>query len=700
MKNNKIISLLLALIILPIQAFAEESLNYKITAEKLDESRNNLSPKTGGSSFSFSEENIENLPLGQATSLNQVLQRAPSVVINSQNKVHVRGDHSGLQYRINGVMLPEAVNGFGQALDTHFADSIDFLTGAMPAQYGLRTAGVVDIKTKTGNFDKKNRSELTIGGNDTFGVNQQIGGNSGNLDYYINANYLQNSRGIESTTSARNSINNDTRQDNLFGYFSYLLEPTKRLSVIVSNSTNRFQIPANANQEAEFNLNGSTINDSLDLREKQVEANRFAVVSLQGISENDVDYQISLFSRHSDLKFTPDYQSLVYSGISSSLDRASFANGFQGDFSYELNDKNTLRSGFYFSDDRVKSDSANYVFEGEHDHGGGGHGHFDQDSDIPILVNENSASSSQFYSAYLQNEWQATDKLTINYGARFDASNAQVNESQLSPRVGAIYEINNRTKFHAGFARYFTPPSVSAISPTTLSNFDETSNEAEVLQNDKVKAERANYFDIGISHKANKHLTLALDGFYKQSKNMLDEHQFGNSLLYVPFNFAKGKSYGLEFKADYAKDNFASYFNIATQRVYGKRVNSAQYVVHEEEYEYSQSNYMRSDHAQDITASLGASYKIFNTNFAVDALFGSGLSTGEFNKNTMPSYWQVNGSVAKDISLSQAGKINLRFSVLNALDEVYQYSDGSGVGVNASQFAPRRTFYLIASKNF
>lgn len=703
MKNNKIISLLLAIILLPIQAFAEESLNYKITAEKLDESRNNLSPKTGGSSFSFNEENIENLPLGQATSLNQVLQRAPSVVINSQNKVHVRGDHSGLQYRINGVMLPEGVNGFGQSLDTHFADSIDFLTGAMPAQYGLRTSGVVDIKTKTGNFDKKNRSELIIGGNDTFGVNQQIGGNSGNLDYYINANYLQNSRGIESTTSARNSTNNDTRQDNLFGYFSYLLEPTKRLSVIVSNSTNRFQIPANANQEAEFTLNGSTINNSLDLREKQVEANRFAVVSLQGISENDVDYQISLFSRHSGLEFKPDYQSLVYSGISSSLDRRSFANGFQGDFAYKLNDKNTLRSGFYFSDDRVKSDSRNFVFEGEHDHGGGhghGHGHFDQDSDIPILVNENSASSSQFYSAYLQNEWQATDKLTINYGARFDASNAQANENQISPRVGAIYEINKKTKFHAGFARYFTPPSVSAISPTTLSNFDETSNEAEVSQNDKVRAERSNYFDIGISHKATKHLTLALDGYYKQSKNMLDEHQFGNSLLYVPFNFAKGKSYGVEFKADYAKDNFASYFNIATQRVYGKRVNSAQYVVHEEEYEYAQNNYMRSDHAQDITASIGTSYKIFNTNFAIDALFGSGLSTGEFNKNTMPSYWQVNGSVAKDISLAQAGKINLRFSVLNALDEVYQYSDGSGVGVNASQFAPRRTFYLIASKNF
>lgn len=696
MKNNKIISLLLALIALPIQSFANESLNYKITAEKLEESRNNLSPKTGSSSFSFSEENIANLPLGQATPLNQVLQRAPNVVVNSQNKVHVRGDHSGLQYRINGVMLPESVNGFGQTIDTHFADSIDFLTGSMPAQYGLRTSGVVDIKTKSGRFENKNRSEITIGGNDTFGANQQVGGSSGNLDYYISANYLQSSRGIESTTSARNSINNDTNQDNVFGYFSYLLEPTKKLSVIVSNSTNRFQVPANANQEAEFTLDGSTTNNSLDLREKQTEANRFAVVALQGISENDVDYQFSLFSRYSDLEFKPDYQSLVYSGVSSSLDRSSFANGFQGDFAYKLNDKNTLRSGFYFSDDRVKSDSSNYVFEGT-----GHHENFVQDpSNTAIKIDENSAKSSQFYSAYLQNEWRTTDKLTVNYGARFDASHAQANESQISPRVGAIYEINNKTSIHAGFARYFTPPSVASISPTSIANFEETSNESEVAQNDKVKSERSNYFDIGISHKATKHLTLALDGYYKQSKNMLDEHQFGNSLLYSSFNFAKGKSYGLEFKADYAKDNFTSYFNLATQRVYGKGINSAQYIVHEEEYEYSQSNYIRADHAQNYTASLGASYKIFNANFSADAIFGSGLSTGEFNKHTMPSYWQINGSVAKDILLAQAGKINLRFSVLNALDEVYQYSDGSGVGVNASQFAPRRTFFLIASKNF
>ena len=682
-------------------AFAD-SYSYEITAKKLDEARNNLSPKTGASSFNFSAENIDNLPQGQATPLNQVLQRAPGVAINSQNQLHVRGDHSNVQYRINGVMLPEGVNGFGQSLDTHFASSIDFLTGAMPAQYGLRSAGVVDIKSKSGNING-NRSELIVGDYDTFGANQQIGGTKGNLDYYLSTTYLQNSRGIDSTVAARNSVNNDSSQDNVFGYFSYLLDSSKKLSVIVSNSTNRFEVPSNPGQEAEFDLLGSTIANSLDLRQKQVERNPFAVVSLQGISENDVDYQLSLFSRYSDVEFKPDYQSLVYSGASSSLDRKSFGNGFQGDFAYELNKTNTLRTGFYFINDRVTSNSRNYVFEGEHDdHGGGGHGHhdFDQDSNVPIIVDENSAQTSRFYSLYAQNEWKPNDKFTLNYGLRFDVSDAQIREDQVSPRLGAAYQLSKKTSIHAGYARYFTPPSVASISPTTLSRFDETSNEAEVSQNDKVRAERANYFDIGITHKANKNLTLALDGYYKESKNMLDEHQFGNSLLYSPFNFAKGKTYGIEFKGDYQKGNFSSYFNFAAQRVYATRVNSAQYILHEEEFEYAQDNYLRADHAQNYSASIGASYLLNKTKFSADAIFGSGLSTGENNKHTMPSYIQFNGAIAHDFNLNSIGKFNLRLAAVNLFDEVYQYSDGSGVGTSAASFAPRRSFYLIASKEF
>ena len=50
-----------------------DTLNYEITAEKLNQSRNNLSTKTHSSSYNFNEEALQNLPLGEATSINQVL---------------------------------------------------------------------------------------------------------------------------------------------------------------------------------------------------------------------------------------------------------------------------------------------------------------------------------------------------------------------------------------------------------------------------------------------------------------------------------------------------------------------------------------------------------------------------------------------------------------------------------------------------
>src|SRR5450432_1393380 len=116
----------------------------------LDRSRNQLSPDIGASQYIINQQAIQQLPLGEATPLNQVLLQVPGVVQDSYGQLHVRGDHADLQYRVNGVIIPESISGFGQTLDTRLIDSLQFLTGALPAQYGYRTAGVVDITTKTG----------------------------------------------------------------------------------------------------------------------------------------------------------------------------------------------------------------------------------------------------------------------------------------------------------------------------------------------------------------------------------------------------------------------------------------------------------------------------------------------------------------------------------------------------------------------
>ncbi|HET7065549.1 MAG TPA: TonB-dependent receptor, partial [Rudaea sp.] len=60
----------------------------------LDRSRDQLSPEIGSSQYVFERQAIDQLPLGDATPLNQVLLQAPGVVQDSFGQLHVRGDHA------------------------------------------------------------------------------------------------------------------------------------------------------------------------------------------------------------------------------------------------------------------------------------------------------------------------------------------------------------------------------------------------------------------------------------------------------------------------------------------------------------------------------------------------------------------------------------------------------------------------------
>ena len=138
---------------LDIALEAEQSLSLPVLAQRLDRARNGLSPTTGGSKYTFTEKALQQLPEGNNTSLDQVLLQAPGVVQDGFGAVHVRGDHGNLQYRLNGILLPQGVAGFAQILTPRFAREISLLTGALPAEYGdlptqpQNTDGVLTVKS-------------------------------------------------------------------------------------------------------------------------------------------------------------------------------------------------------------------------------------------------------------------------------------------------------------------------------------------------------------------------------------------------------------------------------------------------------------------------------------------------------------------------------------------------------------------------
>ncbi|MDB5989980.1 MAG: TonB-dependent siderophore receptor [Herbaspirillum sp.] len=664
-----------------------------VVNERLDRARNSISVDTGSSVYHFGRKDIAALPQGDNTSFNQFLLQAPGVTQDSFGQLHVRGDHANLQYRLNGILLPESISGFGQTLDTRFVDSMNLITGALPAQYGDRTAGIIDIHTKTGQVDNGGNIGVEVGSNNTRQVSGDVSGSHNGFSYYINGSVDANNLGIENPTGASSTLHDRTTQSKAFGYFSYLIDPDTRLSLILANADSHFQIPNTPGKSPTFQLDGVTDFPSANLNENQNETNRYGILSLQGVIGDKIDYQLAAFSRYTKVQFVPDtIGDLMYTGVASNVVRSGLANGLQADAGYRINDTHTLRAGIAYTREELNNSNDSLTFTADADG--------NQLGTVPFAINEQDQKTTNQVGIYLQDEWKLSDKLTVNYGARFDWINAYVTASQFSPRLGLVYQITPRTTLHTGYARYFTPPPNELIPGSTVAAFNGTTNASPTSQNDPVRPERSDYYDLGISHRLTENLTLGLDGYYKKVKDMLDEGQFGSALIFTPFNYAEGKVYGAELTLNYHKDDLGAYFNLARATSIGKNIVSSQFNFQQDELNFIANNWIYADHNQTITASAGASYQQGATLYSADALLGTGLRSGFANTDHLPTYTEFNVGVSHTFNDSFAGKVNVRLSVINLFDKVYEIRDGSGVGVGQPQFGQRRGMYLAMTKSF
>jgi TonB dependent receptor-like, beta-barrel/Carboxypeptidase regulatory-like domain len=663
---------------------SETALSMAVVAKRLNQARNGLSPVTGGSVYSFSQKAIEQLPQGANTSLNQVILQAPGVAQDSYGQLHVRGDHANIQYRINGVELPEGITGFGQVLSPRFANSISLLTGVLPAQFGLRTAGIIDIKTKDGLLDNVADVEFYGGQRGTTQPSFEYGGSKGDFSYFVTGQYLGTDRGVEPPTPGPTAIHDTSNQGSGFGYFSYFFNPTTRLSLITGSAINHFQIPANPNQPQVFALAGVPTYPSAKVRENQFEQNYFNVLALQGAVGSNFDYQIAPFSRYSTVTFNPDHVGdLIYNGAASRVFRSDWGNGVQIDTAYHGVTDHSFRIGGYFDAERAEIDNHEAVFPIV-----GG-----TPLTTPISIVDDIALQTWIYSAYVQDEWKPIEKLTLNYGVRFDLYDGLVRADQASPRVALEYKLFEGTTIHAGYARQMTPPPTELVSVGTIAKFKGTTGAPASAGNGLPTVERDHLFDLGVTQEVIPGLNVGVDSYYKKAADLIDEGQFGPALIFETFNYRKGRVWGTEFTSSYTHENFYAYENFAYSVAQGTQVESGQFNFAPDELKYINSHYIFLDHDQTFTDSIGVVYNWKGYVFSIDGIYGSGLRDGFANTGNLPYYIQVDAGFTKRVPLKNAGAIELRGAIVNLNDHIYQVRNGSGIGVFAAQFGPRRALY-------
>ncbi|NNM52340.1 MAG: TonB-dependent receptor, partial [Pseudomonadales bacterium] len=639
--------------------------------------RNQVSKETGTSTYQFTQKDIDKLPDGSNTSFNQVLLQAPGVVQDSYGQLHVRGDHADLQYRINGIMLPDSIAGFGQSLDTHFAHSIQLLTGALPAQYGYHTAGVVDIRTQSGAFAQGGSLGAEVGSYGEQTVFGDVAGHSGRLNYYLGGSLMRSDIGIENPVNNKNPQHDQTHQGKAFGYFSYLIDDVSSVSLIFGTTNNRFQIPTISGEVAPYQVQGGTGLASAQLNDQQRETTHYLIATYQGAVGDRWNYQVSLFSRYTDVNFQPDVTGdLAYTGVSSAVVRSGWTNGIQSDATYRLDEHHTLRMGTYLSTEKLVDNSQLQALPGNVMVSPP-----TQASTVPVAFGSYSSQLASTEGIYLQDEWKLTRKLTVNYGARLDAIQAYVQGDQLSPRLNMLYQLAADTTAHIGYSRYFTPPPTDQIMTATIASSQGTLAAPTNDQNNTVKPERSNYYDAGIDQQITSKFTVGVDSYYQQIQNLLDEGQFGSALIYTPFNYQYGKIYGVEFTSNYRDDNFSAYLNVARSTAMGKNITSSQYVFAPDELNYISNHWTHLDHDQTWTASGGLTYSAWDTNYTLDVLAGTGLRNGFANQGHMPGYMQVNVSADRTFIMQGLGKLDGRVGITNLLDRAYELRDGTGVGV-------------------
>ena len=692
--------------IAPAKTAPGASRDVVVRGQRLDSARAGIQASLGATSYTITNSTIQSLPGGDNQQFNQIILQLPGVIQDGFGQFHVRDDHNNLQYRINGTILPEGISVFGQTLSPRLIDRFSLLTGALPAQYGLRTAGIIDITTKSGLFDNGGTASLYGGSFKTIEPSIEYGGHSGDTNYFVSGDYRRTNRGIEGVDASVIPLHDRSDQYQAFTYVDHTLSDNDRVSFVGGYSNQFFQIPnpKGLQPDGTYSVGGRIDFPSDNLNERQIEKTGFGQLAYLHDS-GPLTYQASLAARYSALRYRPDQLGeLLFNGQAQSANKQDFAVYGQFDAAYKLNGTNTVRGGVVISRDRGTSKTSTLVFPVD-DTGA--------QTGEPINIVDNGGKTQWTESVYLQDELKLLPVLTSNFGGRFDHYSGFRAESGFSPRANLVYH-QNGTTVHAGYARYFSPSPFELVATTSIARFAGTSAGVQpdadtgAILNTTPFAERQNYYDVGFQQKVGPAFTFGVDGYLRRSRNLIDEGQFGAPIVLTPFNYRNGRIQGIEANASYTANGLLLYGNFSVSKATGRFINSSQFNFEgpasdpATELGYIARHYIFLDHDQRYTASGGGSYSfkgaLEGLKLGADAIYQSGVrADGDVpNGGKVSPYAQVNLSAA--YRLAGPG-VAVRFDVINVGDHVYEIRDGSGVGVGAAQFGPRRGFFVGLTKD-
>jgi outer membrane cobalamin receptor len=670
------------------------------------------------SSQTLDQGQISQLPGGSTQSLPKVLYAAnPGFVEGSFGQVFARGNHANLQYDIDGIQLPDSVSGtFGDAFSVLDIDRMEVITGGLPAEYGNRLSGVVNILTKSGGLQPGGTLDLNYGSFNTFNPQLTYGGSAdqGRLRCFLSASYSSTDRGLDTpepaseTDQARGGtdiVHDASSGNHQFAKLDWDLDEADTLLLTLFNAQQSLQIPnfpagflpTDAFFTPDFTDaygNGGSSWAPAGTDDYQVQGNDYAELMWKRRSDDGSVLQLAPYWKSSSVIFhgdpahdlaaaylvpAPDVNNPV--NASSFFEDRSVTNlGLQGDYSAHPNDANAFKAGFQL--------------QGAEAHGPISVLSLSTGQSLTQTSTDDSADHDYQESAYVQDDITVVRSVVLNVGLRYDAiqflfPDASSLDGLLQPRLGLNYCPTDSTKLHLYYGKLFQPAPAEDLRDTfaglgqgTLAPYD-------------IKAEKDDYYEAGAAHQWGDQL-LSLTAYYKDAVNLLDDTQLLNTAIAEPYNYAQGYVYGVELSVNGRFLQHGSEFlNYTYEIAQGSGASGGLFALPPGTVVPTDWQYL--DHCQINTVNAGLAWTQGGFSAGATGLYGSGLRSGPSNSVSLPPHVSMDASVSYALTGSRwLEDVKVGLDVTNIFDNIYPLTVDNGF--NGSHYVAPTAWTLHVTK--
>jgi outer membrane receptor protein involved in Fe transport len=545
----------------------------------------------------------------------QALATLPGFASEDNGLLHVRGVDDGFLYVEDGVPVYDRLdNLFGIAADAASIGSMNVLTGYIPPEYGLKSGAVIEVQSSTATRTGWTATFDTGIGSDALRVIRALG--AGPLSTRTNLGVSVASERSDRFLDPVHPANFHNEGGVLSGdaRLSVLASDNDLLKVHVTGARSDYQVPHGELQEAA----------GQDQRQRLLQDSQSG--SWQRFWSDSVVSQLSLYRRHIDASLRSSPRDTP---LSASSDRRQSRLGGLAALTYERN-RHTLKFGFDAARLALREDFNFAVTDLEAAEAADISEHAGEFTIAEPFRFDGGANRKQ-WAFYVQDTLRATDRLTADFGVRFDRTNLLIPASQWSPRIGVAYSWpESATTFRASLNRFFQPPQPehlllsSSAAARALSPFAGAET-PDVTGGAELEPERQFAWEVGVDQWFGGAVRLDAAFWSRHVRNYADPNVFFGTTIIFPNSVASGHARGFDLRLEVARFRaLSSYVSYTLSKVEQVGPINGGLFLEENILEIGPGTRFTPDHDQRHAAAAGVTYVKGGFSASLTAQYQSG----------------------------------------------------------------------------